>query len=291
MATPTPSRIPDWFSAILGTVGSVGLAVFFYLRTDLNSALATFAGLIGVMISLQIESMLQTARHNREAERHKELAGRLEQHPWLPSMLSDSLKALEGIHPSIPAHYAEEFATRAFEDCLETLRDLQRGRLRVASTEDVWLVQRLTEQVKHRLVATTVDTQELDWWSEATGQQYVRTQAKGVRRGVDVERIFIYREWTDQHELAVSQQHAVGIQTFRVDRRMLPPRLNLGLVIWDDALALEMEFTSEGEFLAEHITFVDKDISRLSSLYGMIRSIAEPWPPSASSPGDGVRSR
>ncbi|WP_238017241.1 hypothetical protein KZZ52_25515 [Dactylosporangium sp. AC04546] len=273
--------VPDWLPAVVGMVVSVGMGVFFYARTDLNAALATFAGLLGAIISLQVETMLQNARPARQMVSRREVTERLHRHAWLPAILDDLLNALEGIHPSIPQRYAQELSRKAFEDCREALRDLQRGRLIGVPTENDWLVLRLTEQVQHHLLATTVDSQELDWWFTGIGQRYVRAQAAAASRGVMIERVFIYREWSEQLALAVTQQHDLGIRTFRVDRQVLPVRLKLGVAIWDGSLALEMEFTEEGIYTTDSITFVPKDVDRVVGAFSMIRGYAEPWPATA----------
>jgi hypothetical protein len=43
---------------IVGTVLSVVLGVLFYVRSDINTALGVFAGLLGVVIALQVQSVL-----------------------------------------------------------------------------------------------------------------------------------------------------------------------------------------------------------------------------------------
>ncbi|GGM54562.1 hypothetical protein ACFFX1_51050 [Dactylosporangium sucinum] len=279
MAKPASARLPDWLPMVFGTLVSVGLGAFFYLKTDVKAALATFAGLLGVTIALQVELMLQSARRARQAEHRRAVADRLLLHRWLPAVLDDSLTALEGVHPSIPPPYGEEFARKAFEDCLEVLRDLQRGRLVVLPTADDWLVLRVTEQVQHHVFATTVDSQELDWWVAGTGQRYLQAQAAAIRRGVVIERVFIYRVWSPELERVVQQHHDLGIRTFRVERRLLSPRLKLGVVVWDGASALEMDFTEDGTYIADHIMFVTKDVERVLNTFSMIRTIAEAWPP------------
>jgi len=50
-----------------GALISSGLGVFFYFRTDLSAALATFAGLIGTTVTLQIEVLLRS-KQTRELE-------------------------------------------------------------------------------------------------------------------------------------------------------------------------------------------------------------------------------
>ena len=106
-----PNR--DWLAMVIGTALSIALGAFFYFRVDLNDALAAFAGLLGVAISLQVELLLRSHRSE-----HEQRSG----------------------------------------------------------------------------MSWSIDSDDLEWWFSASGLNYLRVHEDALSRGVNIRRVFIYRD-------------------------------------------------------------------------------------------------
>lgn len=283
--TSEAGRGSDWRPTVVGVLVSVLLGAFFYFRTDVKAAFATFAGLLGVTISLQVESLLRERRLGEAATRQQRLVTRVEALAWLPDLLDRSLAALEAVRVEFSGTTAPDLGRRAFEDCVNQLENLRRGHFE-APFEDNWLLHSLTGSVRKSLLATSVDDVDLDWWHSADGKAYWRLNEEALRRGVEVQRIFIYRDWTDSHAALARRQSVCGVRTLRVDRAHLPPALRVDLIVWDSNCGYEARANSSGEAVASTYTFSVHDLARMCDKYRIIESCAEVWP-SRDSAADG----
>jgi hypothetical protein len=112
---------------IIGTLISVALGVIFYLRQDLAPALATVAGLLGVVITLQVQAMLQDRRNAEHQSRVGSMIAAIEEIPWLPDVMEPALRAAKHVQREFEGTPAVNVCREAFDRCLGTLVDLERG--------------------------------------------------------------------------------------------------------------------------------------------------------------------
>ncbi len=262
----------------IGVLLSVSIGAFFYFKTDLKAAFATFAGLVGITITLQVEALLQGHRTTVDATRQQRLVSRVETLPWLPDLLDQILTAAHSIEQTYAGTIAVDLGRKAFEDCLAQLKNLQRGHFD-APFDDNWLVFALTERTQRRLIATSVEEVDLGWWQSAAGHTYWRLHQEALSRGVTIQRIFIYREWTGDHETLAQKQHTGGVRVLRVRQNQLPPALRVDMIMWDDQCGYESRVNSTGEAISNNYTFAQHDLARMTDRYKMIESCAEPWTP------------
>jgi hypothetical protein len=272
------NRVPAWSPTVLGIAISVALGAFFYFKTDQQAAFATFAGLLGVTITLQLELLLQNRRIADEELQRETMSTQIESLPWLPPLLRQSLTALHAIESTYAGTVAADLARKRYERHVAGLRDLQRGFLLETRVEDHGLLQELTKTVQHSLIATT-NEEDFLWWSSVAGQTYLKLQAAAIQRGVRIERIFIYREWTDAREQLTARQQALGIRTLRVREDEVAGTLGQDLIVWDEFIGLTGEFSPSGTRTGDRYTFGRTELDRLMDHYRMIESLAEPWPP------------
>ena len=264
----------------IGIVLSVALGVVFYFRTDVSTAIACFAGLVGTTITLQVESLFRERRDREETTRQQRLVGRIEDFTWMPELLDNALGALSVIEQNYGGTMAVELARKAFDDCLTQLKDLQRGHY--STPDDDYSpnspVNALNERVKHSMSATSVGG-DLDWWLGATfgRDAYWRLNVQALERGVEIKRIFIYETWTDELEALAKTQHERGVRVLRVARHLLPISLQLNLVIWDGVCCFEPKHTPSGEYVGQSFTFAAQDVALMLDRFKAIESSAEPW--------------
>lgn len=271
-------RFPEWLPLVAGTTLSIGLGALFYFRTDLKTAVAAFAGLLGVAIALQLELLLQS-RHMVATQRRRELiAARIEEIDWLPQIVDDNLKALQAIRDGRPVPLVTTLAKMELESCAERLRDLQRGFLTDRQSQEVDIMDMLTLGAKVQLRATSGPA-ELTWWLGPEASFYLRRQTEAVRRGVAVERIFIYEDWSDVLDEICRRQRNLGIKVLRVEAKRLKGIRNPDLIIWDDSCAFSVEYNAVGAWVNSRFTFVSTEIRKLDSTFEIVKSAAEELPP------------
>jgi hypothetical protein len=266
---------------VAGVALSTALGVFFYLRTDVSTAIATLAGLIGTVITLQVEAMAHARHLHEEGLRNQRLVQRVEAIAGMAELLDSSLSAYGAIEQKYASTIVPHLARKAFEDCLGTLRDLQRGNYRAPDSEDSpsspFYV--LTEQTQRTLQATTARS-DIEWWLETRlSRTFWRLNEEALARGVSITRIILYSEWTDDLDFLAKKHHEAGVRVMRVVEDQLPPPLRENLLIWDGAAAWEPHYNAIGEWIESSFVFSPEHVALLLDRYKMIESCAEPYPP------------
>lgn len=265
---------------ISGVLLSTILGVFFYFRTDLSTAMATFAGLLGTTITLQIEALLRGRQSKELVTRHERLLARIESTNWLPDLLDRALAAYGQVGQNYQSGLVASLARRSFENCRMQLESLARGRYSTPDPDESpnSPVYPLTEQVKSTILATTAGF-DLQWWQTSQSTRtYWKLNEEALKRGVVIKRVIIYHDWTSELEQLAQLQSSVGVQIMRVDERQLPTALRLNLVIWDNVCAMEPEYNSAGEWINTHFIFSDQDLALSQDRFKLIESCSEPWP-------------
>lgn len=262
---------------LIGVALSTAVGIFFYVRTDLSTAMATFAGLVGTTITLQVESLLRERRASEHVTRQQRLIGQIESIDWLPDLLDQALKAIDVIDHAYGGTMAVELTRQAFDRCITQLSDLQRGHY-ITTVADNTPMYTLTARVQRSLRATSVDGTDLEWWLSPASRTYLRLQEEALQRHVSIQRIFIYRTWSDQLESLSRRLHDSGVRTLRVAQDELPPTLRRDLIIWDETCGYEIRTNAAGDPIDNTYTFAPQDLAVLIDRYDMIESCAEPWP-------------
>jgi hypothetical protein len=274
-----PGRSKAWTLGI-GVVLSTVLGAFFYFRTDVNTAIATFAGLVGTTITLQVESLLRDREEHEHLTRQQRLFEQLEVIPWLPDLLDHAIGAYTLIEQIYGDTMAVDLARKAFDDCRIRLEELQRGHYVTADADESpnSPVHALTEQLRESLLATS-SGDDISWWlAPSLSRNYWRLNVEALKRGVTIKRIFIYRDWSGPLETLAMAQHQAGVQVLRVPEHQLPPILRLNIVIWDENCGLEPRHNAAGEWIASSFTFAARDLALLVDRFRLIESFAERWP-------------
>jgi hypothetical protein len=220
----------------------------------------------------------QMVPHQRGSDRDAMAVPPLANAPtWVDDVLKDALDAAVGIEASYTDTMATVLCRKILEDCRNQLRDLRRGYFE-APFDDNWLVYALTERTKRHLLATSVEEVDLRWWQSAAGHTYWRLHQEALARGISVRRVFIYREWTHEHETLARRQCGGGVRTLRVHRDQLSADLRVDQILWDDVCGYESRVNSSGEAVTNNYTFDKSDLRQMLDRFRMIESCAEEWP-------------
>jgi len=145
----------------------------------------------------------------------------------------------------------------------------------------------LTDHAKSTLRATDVCAAKHLHEGRPGGDEYQRLNLEAVDRGVEVERIFIYTEWTGEIDERIRKQAVAGVHTLRVHEAALRSELRSDMAIWDESYGSELSFNASGEIVDSYVTFSPQDVGRLLERYNRIRTKAEIWPVGGNPPPSG----
>ncbi|MGP3958189.1 hypothetical protein ACTWPT_19455 [Nonomuraea sp. 3N208] len=258
---------------IIGTTLSVLLGVIFYVREDTAQGLALVAGLIGGVITLQVQTLLREKRRVDHETTVGQLVSTIEKIPWLPDLMVPMLRAAKHVEREYPGTPAVDACRAAFEECLRTLTDLERGHFRTPYGDNA-VFQRLIDQTEHTMCATSVPSVDLTWWREPVGRQYWQAQLNALKRGVKIRRVFIYREWSDELDELAREQIAAGVRVRRVHVDRLPTAMRVISALWDGSCGHELSYTAAGEAVYDTFTVSPPDLERLMTQFEMIERSA-----------------
>lgn len=254
---------------VLGTIISVGLSVLFFIREDTSQALGTIAGLTGGVITLQIQILLRDRRRVEHETRIGTMLSTIEQIPWLPDLLSPMLRAAKHVEREYQDTPASQACQAAFEDCLRTLADLERGHFRTPyGDNDLFL--RLIAKSRHTITATSVPGVDLSWWKAPVGRQYWQAQVDALARGVRIRRVFIYQEWGAEIDAIAREQVEAGADVRRVHLDRLTPDLRVITAVWDGKCAHELPYTAGGAATHDVFTVSPTDLERVTRQFEFI---------------------
>lgn len=260
---------------ILGTFLAFATGLLFYLRSDLSTALAVVAGLQVTLLTMQIETLLRRHREELAETRQARLIANLERLEWLPELMDRITSSIWRVDQAFPGTQIIAAARSYLERCANDLKELERGHLRI-EWEDIDLVLAQTRASTKTLRATSVQAVDLTWWLSRPGRRYWRTHLEALARGVSVERVFIYHNWSDELQSLVQEQIKAGVKVYRVDYTALPARLKTDMIIWDEVCGYETQLNAAGDGYRNFFTLDHQDIRRMCSDYNAIVSQADP---------------
>ncbi len=257
---------------IIGTVLSVLLGVLFYFRTDIGTAMGVFATLLGIAVTLQVQSLVTEQRRSSAETRTARMVSKIESVSWLPDRVEQIAEHVGNVVDNLPQS-ATSLAQQTVDDCLSRLTDLQRGHFN-AVYGDQRLFLTLTAAVSDTMLATSAQEIDVEWWNSPRSEKYWEINLQALKRGVKVVRIFIYHDWTKSLADLAKKQADAGIEVYRVERGQLPPRLVADIVIWDRVCGYETQSNAAGQATRNFFTFAADDIDRLARDFEVVRTVA-----------------
>lgn len=265
---------------IFGTILAIASGVFFYVRSDIRSALAVVAGFQVTLITLQVEALVRRGREVAIETRQARLIANMERLDWMPGLVDRIATSIGAVERTFPGTQIVAAGRSYLERCANDLKELERGHLKI-EWEDIDLVLAQTNATRETLKATSVQAVDLDWWLSRPGRRYWDAHLAAMSRGIHVERIFIYHEWNPELQELARKQQLAGVETFRVAYSQLPPRLRTDMIVWDSSCGYETQLNAAGDGLRNFFTLDQDDIKRMLSDYSAVFSQAEPIPDEA----------
>lgn len=258
---------------VIGTVSSVGIAVFFYRNTTLAPAFATFAGLLGGIITLQVQILLRDKRRAEYESRMGTLIKMIEGTSWLPDIVESMLRSATRVEREYAGTPAVDACKLAFEQCRGKLTDLEHGRFQLPYNDNSLALQ-LARNVEREMLVTSVPAIDLEWWDEPEGRTYWDHQLRALREGREIRRVFIHNGWSDRLDALARTQKEAGVKVRRVHTDRLPANMRVIIGLWDGRCGHELNYNASGEAVLFSFTVAPSDLARLRQLFEFIERTA-----------------
>ncbi|HSS34434.1 MAG TPA: hypothetical protein VLL27_14255 [Solirubrobacterales bacterium] len=261
------------FATLLTTV-----IVFFTTGQELGGlGVITTAsiGLLGLVISLQIETIFRIAERSEARERYGRMLELVEDYPDLQPLLTD---ALEASVTTLKHTRIDEFKREVLNILVHAdvrLRELSQGRLRVDDGDNSLVLARFQE-AKEMLCATT-DEGDTEWWRGESGVRFFELNKELMRKGASVERVWLLGDKpNDATKKLIDEHHSAGVQVFvmRSDRAGLDKTLLVNMTMMDEVFLQEDLPNKLGQAVEYLYSENRSDLERARSRFARLKSIA-----------------
>lgn len=258
---------------VVGVLLSVGLSVFFYLYQDIPAAIATFSGLLGIIITLQIQAMNKDRQRAERESRLGSMVAKLDRNPWLADVVESMLGSAERVGQLYGGSPAEDAYRQTLEKCRVRLTELENGRFHYPYSDNE-LNLALCESLQREFLAISVPTIDLTWWLEPEGQRYWRAQREALSRGATIRRVFVHSGWSEELETLARGQQQAGVQVRRIHQDRLPVGRRGIIGIWDGRCGVEVIYDASGQAVLFAFTVATGDLSRLRRNFEFVERLA-----------------
>jgi uncharacterized membrane protein len=269
-------RIPSNFILVFGVLVSIGTGILFFLRTDVSSALAFVVGLQVSVLTFVVELLLRRNSQDALDTRNGRLIAAMEELDWMPGVMDSIVQSAQRVDARYPNSQIILAARSYLNRCAADLKELERGHLRV-EWEDIDLVLAQTHGTTRTLRATSVDNLDLSFWNSRAGDRYWAAHEDAIARGVQISRIFVYSDWTDELNRLALKQVGGGVRIFRVPAREVPARLLNDMIVWDEACGYETQMLPNSAGLTNFYTLDGTDIQRMLEDFRVMQGLAEEY--------------
>jgi len=264
--------LPDRL-VVAGTSISVITAVVAALVTKPGEAvvLGIAIGLGGTVLSVQLSIV-------SKIDQSSQLDGLVAAVPWLRQIVLAIAEASVSIEQEARLEPFREAAQKELQQCSATLHGIARGQLRARVGEGI--LSRKTEETRNEILAVSIQDMDVPRWVSDLGRKYWRANIAALARGVKIERVFVYREWTEELARIVDEQVERGVLAYKVERSVVvPDELIIDMAVWDRAFTYQFELNSEGIPINNLYSVNEADVARRIEQFEILKSLAKELTP------------
>ncbi|CAN2049704.1 hypothetical protein GMMP13_840010 [Candidatus Magnetomoraceae bacterium gMMP-13] len=257
---------------ITGVSFSIIISFIIYIN-GLDTTASTLIGLLGITITLQIDQIARFERTQTANAQYGELLEKMEKIIWLYPLIQEIVHYTYKTFQETEDDYFLNSAKMNMERCRNHLQNLSHGYLTVFFDEQEPLIN-ATNKTKSSLRAISVVKIDGDFWQSSMGQRYWETNKQAIKRGVKLERIFIYDACTDELEKLVKKQVEAGVKVYTVESAQVPPELRIDMIIFDVDFTYEAKLNSDGVPIENIFSINKSDINQKVNLFYRLRTFA-----------------
>lgn len=260
---------------IIGTAVSAGLAIWFAALADQMAAvLGALTGLTGITMTLVLKLLGDAMSETQKTTRRDSLHSVIEQVPMLLDQVELIVEPVQKLHETFGHKSpAVSVCNYAFSEFISQLTNLRYGKVDMRPDDNrLWFV--VTTGVQRTIRATSLQKVDMKRWHSSDWTQYWDLQVKAIKRGVHIQRIFIYDEWTNDLDSLARGQASTGVDVRRLDVKKLSSQYHIDMVVWDDSCGYHLRPT--GDSFVNSFTLAQAEIQRMLELYEIILLGSEP---------------
>jgi hypothetical protein len=168
----------------------------------------------------------------------------------------------------------QDAARKYLVSCRDSLDELSRGYMRV-SADDKRLSLMAIRSTNRHIRAVSITRTDLPTWFTPSGERYLSENEAAVKRGVLIERIFLYETMSDSLSTLVSRLLAMKTKVFLLPYNRVPAEKRIDMVIFDDTFAVETRTNAEGVFIENLFSANASDIQKRSAEFAFLKGLAD----------------
>lgn len=265
-------RYLAFFSVVL-TVAST-TAVFFVSGTklgDVKDLVTACVGLLGLVISLQLEILFRIAERADAQHRHARLQEAIEDYPDLVPLVADASRSSA---VALKESKTPEFVEQVFSiwrHASNRLDELAQGRLRTDGSDGTIVLARSAHAT--RSIQGITDDRDVTWWLAEDGRSFLESNRRFIGNEGVVERVWILSEAPSPTVRDLLAEHkAAGVRLFIVRADRLDRRLLVNLTLVDGSFLQEDLPNREGLSMEYLYSENPTDLARAQSVFANLKS-------------------
>lgn len=186
-------------------------------------------GLLGLVVSLQIESLFRVADRAQAREQYGRLLEMVEDYPNLLRLATSALEAGVATYKRTAVDLFKTEVVNILAKAEIRLQELAQGRLRTTDRDSRPMLERFADA--NALIQAVTDDNDTKWWLQGSGTRFFELNRKLINSGkVSVERVWILYGPPDEDTRRVLREHdAINVTAFIV--RADAPDLNGKLLV------------------------------------------------------------
>jgi hypothetical protein len=267
----------SWTTAV-GVVLSLAIGIVASV-VSADAGLGLVSGLLSTVITLQIDLTNKIEHRQRKEDEVSQLLTAMDEIPWFSDQLRQLCGCVNHIQSSPELRPLGRIARQHVQACTSVLQGLRLGQYQVPISDMQVKFEQL-EQVQTSVLLTSIDHSDLAWWYTDEGRNYWDANRAALQRpGLRFERVFIYKDWTDElaalvKEQATTVENGKTISVFAVHRDKLQPELRIDMAIWDEKFTYQVELNSDGTPINNRFSVNRADIERRLDDFRRIKACA-----------------
>lgn len=191
---------------------------------------------------------------------------RMESVPWLAEAVDKMTESAVRVEADYGRTPIAAISSEVFNEDVDKLAHLESGTFQ-HPWSDYSVLDRVLRDTQNSMWVISVQDADSDWWESGQAAKYWQLQKEILSRGVELRRIIIYSEWTDQLATRARDQQAAGALIRKVHKSRLDPA-DVGIIgIWDDTCGHDVSYDTQGKPALFNFTVKPSGLEQLRRRY------------------------
>lgn len=254
-----------------GVTFSIVVALVLYL-IGLETIFSTLIALLGIMISLQIDTISRMEAGQRDIKKNADLWEKMGEVPWLHPLVGGIIESTHTIAEELGNDVFVATAKRDLEESLQNLQEYASGNLQTRF-DDFEPVIAAVESAQSSVFAISILEAEESWWQSWIGRKYWEANTRAIARGVAVERVFVLRD-SEQAPPVIDEQIRAGVTAYVATIEQLSKDTQRDIAIIDGRFLYEGVVDSQGNRTGNNLSVNQSRINKGLQTFQYVRALS-----------------